>query len=76
MVTMLDDLNRWHASREVYEAEALGTDPKEDFSGLYYGMRLDGDRYLDWDMFRNMCYKWHRRLTKVRITTCCMSNYR
>jgi hypothetical protein len=65
MMTMLADLDRWHASRDVYEAEALGANPNENFDGLFYGMRLDGARHLDWEMFRNMCYKWHRRLTKV-----------
>ncbi|KAG7531987.1 hypothetical protein FFLO_03926 [Filobasidium floriforme] len=67
MMTMLADLDRWHASRDVYEAEALGANPNENFDGLFYGMRLDGARHLDWEMFRNMCYKWHRRLTKAII---------
>jgi hypothetical protein len=62
---MLKDLELWHASKETYDKEALGSDTEKGFDALYFGMRLEGTRYLDWQMFRNMCYKWHRRLTKV-----------
>jgi hypothetical protein len=64
---MLGDLEPWHMSKELYEKEALGADPDNDYDGLLHGMKLDAPRYLDWEMFRNMCYKWHRRLAKVRV---------
>jgi hypothetical protein len=66
LAAILKDVERWHASKEVYIEEALGTDDNEGFAESRHGMRLEGTRLLTWEMFKNMSYKWHRRLTKVR----------
>lgn len=64
---MLGDINEWHSSKDIYDKEALGADPVEHYEDTFFGMRLDPPRYMDWELFRNMCYKWHKRLTKVRV---------
>lgn len=69
ILTILQDVDRWRGSEELYQKEALGADPATDYENLFYGMRLTDGKYLTWGMFLNVYSKWHIRLTKVSWTS-------
>ncbi|KAL4870581.1 hypothetical protein BDV12DRAFT_195304 [Aspergillus spectabilis] len=66
---VLRDLSRWHADQNVYEKEAFGT--KKDLPGFAINVDSEGKptKFLDYEDFRNLLYKWHRLLSSA-LKTC------
>lgn len=60
---VLRDLSRWHADKAIYEKEAYGI--KRDLPGFATSLQhADGKptRFLNYEDFRRLLYKWHRLL--------------
>ncbi|KAL4874731.1 transcription factor/nuclear export subunit protein 2-domain-containing protein [Aspergillus karnatakaensis] len=66
---VLRDLSRWHADQNVYEKEAYGT--KKDLPGFAGKVDSEGKptKFLDYEDFRRLCYKWHRLIASA-LKTC------
>lgn len=56
---VLKDLNKWHASKDLYEKEAFGA--KKDLPGFKKNLSVV-DSFLDHESFRTLYAKWHRNL--------------
>ncbi|KAL5342880.1 transcription factor/nuclear export subunit protein 2-domain-containing protein [Aspergillus crustosus] len=65
---VLRDLSRWHADQNVYEKEAYGT--KKDLPGFAINIDAEGKptKFLDYEDFRSLFYKWHRLLNSAMKT--------
>ncbi|KAI9727174.1 MAG: hypothetical protein M1828_007375 [Chrysothrix sp. TS-e1954] len=59
---VLKVLSEWHQDRAVYEKRAYGA--KKDLTGFAQEVSPDGkpERFLDFEDFRRLLYKWHRNL--------------
>jgi THO complex subunit 2 len=64
---MLKDIEAWRASNATYDREALGAKIGETGRYEYQGMRLLNNDYLTFEKWRNMVFKWHRKLLKVSL---------
>ena len=63
---ILGDLAKWHASKTVYETEALGK--SRDGSGFAVKISKDGKQLitlLEYEDFRRLLYKFHKSLCKA-----------
>ncbi|KAJ5619079.1 hypothetical protein N7510_003063 [Penicillium lagena] len=66
---ILRDLSRWHSDKAIYEKEAFGA--KRDLPGFAKNVDPEGTpvKFLEFEDFRRLLYKWHRLLANA-LKTC------